>query len=190
MIDLLPPKVDVSINAKIRLNILAGVLDELTRICGVSIDNSLKKGIVDRDIIKDIYVNFCDKPDHICGQIIFEVNWDRFEFLVKTDEGKVLYSNLDTSKNISMQLDRRLRDAVEVYVRRIKRKYNVREVECTFFYRNKYTQTEIIHDAARSYMGHVKNTSNKTIERNQSFENEVKAAFQGLDGLLDITFKL
>ena len=189
MIDLLPPKVNVSINVKIRLNILAGVLDELTKICGVSIESTLKKGIVDRDVIENIYVSFCDKPDHICGQNIFEINWDRFEFLAKTDEGKVLYSNLDTSKSISMQLDKRLRDAVEVYVRRIKRKYNVREVECTFSYRNKYTQTEEIHDAARSYMGHVKNTGNKKIEKNQNFENEVKAAFQGLDGLLDITFK-
>ena len=60
MIDLLPPKVNVSINVKIRLNILAGVLDELTKICGVSIESTLKKGIVDRDVIENIYVSPID----------------------------------------------------------------------------------------------------------------------------------
>ena len=39
MIDLLPPKMDVKVNVKIRLNVLAGVLDELTKACGISIES-------------------------------------------------------------------------------------------------------------------------------------------------------
>ena len=47
MLDLLPPEMDVKVNVKIRLNILAGVLDELTKACGISIESDLKKGVVD-----------------------------------------------------------------------------------------------------------------------------------------------
>ena len=141
MIDLLPPKMDVKVNVKIRLNILAGVLDELTKACGISIESDLRKGIVDRDVIQQIIVSFYDAPKHVCGQIIFDIDWKRFEFLARTDEGKVLYSNIDTSKNLSSQLDKTLYDAVKVYVNRTKRKYKVKKVECSFVYNYIYQFT-------------------------------------------------
>ena len=62
MLDLLPPEMDVKVNVKIRLNILAGVLDELTKACGISIESDLKKGVVDRDVIQEIIVSFYDAP--------------------------------------------------------------------------------------------------------------------------------
>ena len=68
MIDLLPPKMNAKVNVKIRLNILAGVLDELTKACGVSIESDLKKGIVDRDVIQQIIVSFYDAPKHVAGK--------------------------------------------------------------------------------------------------------------------------
>ena len=68
MIDLLPPKMDVKVNVKIRLNILAGVLDELTKACGISIESDLRRGIVDRDVIQQIIVSFYDAPKHVCGK--------------------------------------------------------------------------------------------------------------------------
>ena len=132
MIDLLPPKMDLKINVRIRLNVLAGVLEELTSICGLSLENDLKKGIVDRDVIEGITVNFYDGPHSIRGRIFFEIDWERFEFLAKTDEGDVIYTSLDYSKNISTQLDKRLYDAVKVYVNRIKRKYNIVRVSSSF----------------------------------------------------------
>ena len=140
MIDLLPPKMDVKVNVKIRLNVLAGVLDELTKACGISIESDLKKGIVDRDVIQQIIVSFYDAPKHVCGLIIFEIDWKGFEFLARTDKGKVLYSNIDTSKNLSSQLDKRLYDAVKVYVNRTKRKYRVKKVDCSFIYKLFFTK--------------------------------------------------
>lgn len=189
MIDLLPPKMDVKINTKIRLNVLAGVLDELTKACGVLIEDDLKKGIVDRDVIEQITVSFYDAPKHICGQIIFEINWERFEFLARTDEGKVLYSSLDISKNLSSQLDKRLYDAVKVYVNRTKRKYKVTRVLCSYRYREKYRKTNEVHDATRNYMGHVLSSGDDKIDQNVEFANEISAAFQGLDGLLNVKFR-
>lgn len=154
MIDLLPPKMDVKVNVKIRLNILAGVLDELTKACGISIESDLRKGIVDRDVIQQIIVSFYDAPKHVCGQIIFDIDWKRFEFLARTDEGKVLYSNIDTSKNLSSQLDKTL------------------------------------YDAARKYMGHRESLCDDEIVQDTEFSNEITAAFQGLDGLLNVKFRL
>lgn len=190
MIDLLPPRMDVKVNVKIRLNVLAGVLDELTKACGISIENDLKKGIVDRDVIQQIVVKFYDAPKHICGQIIFDIDWKRFEFLARTDEGKVLYSNIDTSKNLSSQLDKRLYDAVKVYVNRTKRKYKVQKVECSFVYNEKYRKTDDIHNAAREYMGHRRSLCDDKAEQDTEFSNEIAAAFHGLDGVLNVKFRL
>ena len=190
MIDLLPPKMDVKVNVKIRLNILAGVLDELTKACGISIESDLRKGIVDRDVIQQIIVSFYDAPKHVCGQIIFDIDWKRFEFLARTDEGKVLYSNIDTSKNLSSQLDKTLYDAVKVYVNRTKRKYKVKKVECSFVYNEKYRKTDAIHDAARKYMGHRESLCDDEIVQDTEFSDEITAAFQGLDGLLNVKFRL
>lgn len=190
MIDLLPPKVNAKVNVKIRLNILAGVLEELTKACGVSIESDLKKGIVDRDVIQWIIVSFYDAPKHVCGQIIFDIDWKRFELLAKTDEGKVIYSNIDTSQNLSSQLDKRLYDAVKVYVNRTKRKYKVKKVACSFVYNEKYRETDAIHNAAREYMGHRKSLCDDEIEHDTEFLNEITASFQGLDGLLNVKFIL
>lgn len=187
MIDLLPPKMDVKVNV---INILAGVLDELTKACGISIESDLRKGIVDRDVIQQIIVSFYDAPKHVCGQIIFDIDWKRFEFLARTDEGKVLYSNIDTSKNLSSQLDKTLYDAVKVYVNRTKRKYKVKKVECSFVYNEKYRKTDAIHDAARKYMGHRESLCDDEIVQDTEFSNEITAAFQGLDGLLNVKFRL
>lgn len=190
MIDLLPPKMDININVKIRLNILAGILDELTNACGISIGDCLQKGIVDRDIIEQISVGFYDAPKHMCGQIDFIINWERFEFLVRNDDGKVLYSNIDTSKNLCSQLDKRLYDAVKVYVSRIKRKYKVKDVKCSFLYREKYRKADEIHEATRSYMGHRRAPHDEIIDQNVEFANEITAAFQGIDGVLKVNFKV
>lgn len=190
MLDLLPPEMDVKVNVKIRLNILAGVLDELTKACGISIESDLKKGVVDRDVIQKIIVSFYDAPKHICGQIIFEIDWKRFEFLARTDEGKVLYSNIDTSKNLSSQLDKRLYDAVKVYVNRTKQKYKVPKADCSFVYNEKYRNTDDVHNAAREYMGHRRSLCDDEIAQDTEFSNEITAAFQGLDGLLNVKFRL
>lgn len=190
MLDVLPPKIDISLITKIRLEVLAGVIDELTRDCGVSIKDSLERGIVERDVIKKIAVRFMDSPVHCCAKIIFVINWDRFEYLVKTDDGSVLFSNLDTKKRISTQLDKSLSDAVKVYVERTKRKYKIQKVECTYTYREKYTETESIHKAAREYMHHITCDEKVVTEINDDFTNELHVAFKGLQDVLTISFEI
>ena len=115
MIDVLPPRMNISLNARLRLNAIAGVLDEMTQVCGVTITDDLRKGVVERDVIKTIVVSFMDSPTNICARIRFEINWERLEFLAKTDEGQVLFSNVDFNKRLAPQLDKHLYDAVKVY---------------------------------------------------------------------------
>ncbi len=189
MIDLLPPKVDIDLNVKIRLNVLAGVLEELTDACGLSIKDDLGKGIVNRDVIEEIYVRFYDQPQHVCGEIIFEIDWNKFEFLAKTDNGKVIYSNLDTSKNLSYQLDKRSYDAVKVYVKRTNKKYKVKDVKCSFKYRDKYTKKPEIYEATLKYMNHIIGKGGDIKEQNNDFLYEITSAFKGLDGILKVILK-
>ena len=73
---------------------------------------------------------------------------------------------------------------------RTKRKYEVKKVECSFVYNEKYRKTDAIHDAARKYMGHRESLCDDEIVQDTEFSNEITAAFQGLDGLLNVKFRL
>ena len=77
-----------------------------------------------------------------------------------------------------------------MYVSRTKNKHKIEKVESSFVYRDKYKETNQIHDAARTYMNHSPGATDNSIERNQEFTNEIVVAFQGLDGLLNVRIKV
>ena len=188
MLKVLPPKLEIDINSKIRLNVLAGVLDEMTKVCGTKIEKDLKKGVVDRDVIEKIHVNFIDKKREIQEGIVFQIDWERFELIAKDDTGKVLYSTVDFSKNLCNQLDKRLYDGMKLYVNRLKRKYKISKVECSFTYREKYRINEEIHCLTEKYMGHER-ISGDLKPTNSGFKNEITAVFKGVGGALSVIFK-
>lgn len=187
--NILPPQLSITPNVKIRLKVLAGVLDELTKICGVTLTETIKKGIVERDIIDRITLDFCSAPKKSRGKIIFEIDWERFEFVAKIDEGKVIYSNIDMSKNLSKQLDQRLYDAILVYVNRIKAKYHITSIETHYDYRDKYKITDEIYETTMKHLGHVFGENMEDVPDTE-FKNEITAAFQGLDRILNVKFKI
>ena len=94
-IEVLPPKLKVDINTQLRLRVLAGVLYELTEVCGVHIEKDLSKGIIERDVIEEITLTFQDAYENPYGRIHFLVDWERFELLAKTDDSKELYRGID-----------------------------------------------------------------------------------------------
>lgn len=144
--------------------------------------------MVERDVIDTITVKFKDIEGKIKSRIIFSINWEKLELLAKNDDGEILYQGTDFSSNLSKQLDKKLYDALKVFVNRTKKKHNIEKVDCSFSYREKYLKTEEIHNATREYMDHIKGKIEYFANDNQEFEHEIKTFFQGLDDILGITF--
>lgn len=187
-LEVLPPQLNVDINIQIRLRVLAGVLYELTEICGVHIEDDLSKGIIDRDVIEKITITFQDNEDNPCGRIHFLIDWEKFELLAKTDDSIELYKDIDFSNGYCNALDKKLLRVIKNHVKQLKKKYSVNTVICTFRYREKYTETTEIHDAARKYMGHVKGEFEKPIE-NKQFARSLQTVFKNMDGILNVKFE-
>ena len=114
---------------------MAGVLYELTEVCGVHIEKDLSKGIIERDVIEEITLTFQDAYENPYGRIHFLVDWERFELLAKTDDSKELYRGIDFSNGYCNALDKKLLKVLQVYVNQLRKTYNIDTVVCTFHYR-------------------------------------------------------
>ena len=184
--DLLPPKLSIDFDIELKLTIIAGILNEITKACGVNIAEALQKGIIDRDVIKRITISFHSAPKKIEGQIIIEIDWEKFEFLAKTDKGDILFKNVDINKNICNQLDKALYDFLKCYVARIKEKHNITDVVVRYHYRDKYYKNVA---ATRKYMNMVPVEDDIEYAQNVEFDNDLSVIMQGTCGIITTIFK-
>lgn len=189
-LDLLPPDVDVTpdLNLKIRIRVLAQVILDLANGCGVTdCEKSIRKGIIEKSIIEDITLSFIDDKNVIKGEIVFCIDWEKLEFLAQTHEGITIIDKLDLNKLLAPQLDPVLCAELFNFVKRLKNKYNIVRSKSSYSYRKIYNENETIYNTTMKYMNH---TLNEKLEKNTKDLNyELKTAFQGLDGYLDIIIR-
>lgn len=190
MIEMLPPKLNVSINNRMRIHILAGAIHELAKACGVDLTDALNKGVIERDVLEKITLSFfdntCPQPR---GNIIFNIDWSRFELLAQTDDGTELYKGIDFSNGFCDALDKKILKVTETHVEKLKKKYDIKRVVCTYTYRDRYRTNSKVHDATRKYMNHVPSTTDLRAT-DKTFAKSLKVAFKGLDGILTIEYEI
>jgi hypothetical protein len=189
-IELLPPDVDITpdLNLKIRIRILAQVILDLAEGCGVTdCEDSIKRGIIEQPIIEDITLSFIDDSNVVKGEVIFHIDWEKLEFLAQTNEGITVIERLDLNKLLAPQLDPVLCTELFNFVKRLKKKYNIIRTKSSYDYRKKYNETDEINNNTMKYMRHIKG---EILEKDtKDFNYELKAAFQGLDGYLDVIIR-
>ena len=74
-------------------------------------------------------------------------------------------------------------------MKRTNKKYKVKDVKCSFKYRDKYTKKPEIYEATRKYMNHIIGKGGDIKEQNNDFLYEITSAFKGLDGILKVILK-
>lgn len=189
MVDLLPPKLNVSINARMRLRVMAGAIYELSKVCGVDLEDALNKGVIDRDVLNKITLSFFDNESPKSrGNISFIIDWNKFELLAKTDDGTELYREIDFSNGFCNALDKKILRVTEIHVKQLKKKYNIQRVVCTYTYRDRYVTSSKVHDATRKYMNHVPSNTDLSVV-DTTFCKNLKTAFKGLGGMLTVEFE-
>ena len=190
MLELLPPELEVTpdINLKIRVRVLAQVLFDLTDACGVDCTESIQKGVLDKQIVDRITVSFFDANNVIKGEVIFQIDWDKMEFLAKTNEDVTLLQSIDFTRLVAPQLDQPLYAVLFRHVERLKEVHEIVRVKSYYHYRTKYNVNTNAFTAAMEYMGHSNNY--EPPKRDVSAMNyELQAVFQGLDGCLDVLLR-
>lgn len=189
-LELYPPDVDITpdLNLKIRIRVLAQVILDLAQGCGATdCEKSIKRGIIDKSIIEDITLSFIDNKNVVRGEVIFCIDWEKLEFLAQTNEGITIIERLDLNKLLAPQLDPVLCSELFNFVKRLKKKYNIERIKSSYGYRKRYKENDEIYDKTRAYMGHV---PGEMLEKDtRDFNYELKVAFQGLDGYLDIIIR-
>lgn len=189
-LDLFSPDIDVTsdLNLKIRIRVLAQVILDVANGCGATdCENSIKKGIIEKSIIEKITLSFIDDKNIIRGEVIFCIDWEKLEFLAHTNEGIKIIDKIDLNKLLAPQLDPVLCAELFNFVERLKVKYNIVETNSSYGYRKIYRENDEIYDKTRAYMNHI---AGKKRERNTKDLNyELKVAFLGLDGYLDIIIR-
>lgn len=189
-IELLSPDADITsdLNLKIRIRILAQVILDLAEGCGATdCEKSIKRGIIEQPIIENITLSFIDDNNVVKGEVVFCIDWEKLEFLAQTNEGLTIIERLDLNKLLAPQLDPVLCAELFNFVKRLKKKYNIIRVKSSYDYRKKYTETDEIYNKTMEYMGHVKGEVLK--KDTKDFNYELKVAFQGLDGYLDVIIR-
>ncbi len=189
-IELLSPDIDITpdLNLKIRIRILAQVILDLAEGCGVTdCEESIKRGIIEQPIVEDITLSFIDTNNVVRGEVIFCIDWEKLEFLAQTNEGITVIERLDLNKLLAPQLDPVLCTELFNFVKRLKKKYNIIRTKSSYGYRKRYRETDEIYNNTRKYMKHVKG---EVLEKDtKDFNYELKVAFQGLDGYLDVIIR-
>ncbi len=191
-LDLHAPDIDITpdLNLKMRIRILAQVILDLAKTCQVSktdLEYCIRKGIIEKPIIEKIFISFVDDSNITKGEIIFEIDWEKLEFLAKTNENITIINKIDLNKLLAPQLDPALYSELTKFVIRLKKKYRIQRTIISYRYRYEYMKNESILNQTREYLHHA--PTKRRQQDTQDFNYELKTAFQGLDGYLDIIIK-
>ena len=136
MSELLQPEPEVAseINLRIRVHALAQLLFDLTNVCGVDCAESIQKGIIDKQIIDRITVSLFDASNEIKGEVIFQIDWDKMEFLAKTNEDVTLLQSVDFTRSVAPQLDQPLYTVLLRHIERLKEDHKIECAQAYFRY--------------------------------------------------------
>lgn len=189
-LDLFPPDIEMTpdLNLKMRIRVLAQVLLDLAEGCGAQdCEESIKRGIIEKSIIEKITISFIDINDIIRGEVVFCIDWNKLEFLAQTNEGITVIDKIDLNKLLAPQLDPVLCAELFHFVERLKKKYNITRTRPLYKYRSMYIENDDIYKKTMAYLGHE--PGEKLEKKTKELNYELKVAFQGLDGYLDILIR-
>jgi hypothetical protein len=125
--------VKTDIQVKTRLETLYLYIFEFLQSFGANSDcfETLRKGILEKRILKAIHVKFKNKDSVIVGEIVIEIDWDKYELLAKTNYGATF--TFDTNKSLREQLlDITIK--LDAHIKKIKKEFNVVNISTSYKY--------------------------------------------------------
>lgn len=164
----------LNIQTKVRIFVLYDIIKKLSESFGFPkmIEETLKKGIRDKQILSSVYAYYLDDEDKAVGKVSFEIDWEVYEMYASTEAGKEIMINdkiplVDQFSNWSTDIIK--------YVNEMREKLNVKRIQVYYRYRPEIRNDSIKEKEADEFLGLVK--SNKSIkfskEKTENFKRDM-----------------
>lgn len=144
MIGLKPPTIELGI----RIGVLHRVIEELVEAFYPTANfNTIKKGILERQYFKTLYIYFLNKAGNKVGEVTITIDWDKHS--VATNTLNKATFDIDTTKSVTEQLSEVYPQIID-YVQTIKQHLDVHDTEMWFGWREEiYNNEEKLREACQ-----------------------------------------
>lgn len=165
---------NLNIQTKVRLFVLYDIIKNLSESFGFpkTIEETLKKGIRDRQILSSVYAYYLDDEDKAVGKVSFEIDWEVYEMYASTESGKeIMISDkiplVDQFANWSTDIIK--------YVNEMREKLNVKKIEVYYRYRPEIRNDSIKDKEADEFLGLDKSYKNVEFnkDKTENFERDM-----------------
>lgn len=176
-------RTDISIQTQVRIRVLYDVIENLAKNFRFpDIQDTLYKGIVERQLLKTINAYYIDALNEIVGKVSFNIDWNKHEVLASTSTGEKITLNKD--KSLVEQFANWSQDIIN-YVDDMQKALNVKNVKVTYFVRDELLDDEEAYNEAISFLEFTDVDDDLTISKHKGkiFEREMSLVSQMLPEL-------
>lgn len=146
--------VKTELNVKTRIETLYFFLYEMADAFGV--DNgaleTIQKGVLDRQIVRKIIINYHNSSDEVIGQVVIDIDWGKHKFLASTDQGSLF--RLDPKKTIRSQISD-ISEIIISHINMLRSEYNVTHITTNYRYIEEIESNSAEMKETMRYLGHV-----------------------------------
>lgn len=171
---------NLNIRTKVRLFVLYDIIKNLSESFGFpkNIEETLKKGIRDRQILSVIYAYYLNDEGKAVGKVTFEIDWEAYEMYASTESGKRIM--LKDKIPLVDQFANWSTDIIK-YVNDMQEKLNVKTIQVYYIYRPEIRNDPIKDKEADEFLGLAKSYKNiefdkdkiKNFERDMTYISEM-----------------
>ena len=150
--------VDVKIKPRLkvvsRLRVLHYVVHELASGFGVGEGalKTIKKGILDKQIIERIWINYLNSEGKLVGRVIITIDWERHRVRASSENGKSFQIDSSESISISEQISRVYSTLVK-HTEKLRKAFGVEEIKVRYSYTHDIWEDEKELQKAREFLG-------------------------------------
>lgn len=144
---------EMSLKVRTRLSVLYSYVYEMAEAFGVNAPclDSIEKGIHQRQIIREIIIEYRNEDSVILGKIIISIDWERHFVLASTDDGKSF--NLNPNKSIRSQISEAT-DIIIDHVNCLRNSLPIKFITTSYRYVDDIEKDNEKMEAAMSFLGH------------------------------------
>lgn len=144
----------VSVTVMSRIRALYYYVYELAEAFGADEDSlsTIEKGVLDRQILKEIEINYLDSLEVVRGRVTISIDWEKHSVFAMTDEGNVF--RFESGKSLLEQLSD-VSEVVIEHVDALRRAYSIVEVKVSYVFVDDIGSSVEKRQAARGYLGTV-----------------------------------
>lgn len=166
----------VDVKVMPRLEVLYYFVYELAESFGVEehVLDTIKKGILDNQILHKIFIRYKNEQGVIVGRIIIEIDWDKHFCMAKTETGKNF--EIDLSKSV---VDNFVgwRKYIVKHTEEIRRQFNVVKIDADYKYRTEIENDSVLFEKSLQILNHTTGIRNKE-EIDEKLESRLSDVFE------------